>query len=114
MSQKFYEIMLSHMHRFYDKTYGYSKSLRFLKNFKIPMVCRTNTTLLKAVIQKMLFLFYCLIIILEIAILKLIFSIIAYVFVSSIVPKYIRIRLFSQITHPSNVKKYIETHTLFK
>ena len=41
------------------------------------------------------------------------FSIIAYVFVFSIVPIYIGICLFPSITPPSNTKKYYETHRHF-
>lgn len=56
------------IHRFDGKIYGYSKNFRFLKNYKIPLICRTDITLLKTVIQKVSFLFYRLIIIMKISI----------------------------------------------
>src|SRR5450759_4415387 len=61
------------LYSFSSKTYGYSKSFRFLKNYKTPLVCKIDITLLKVIIQKMLFLFYRMIIIMKIANFRLIF-----------------------------------------
>jgi hypothetical protein len=83
---------------------GYSKSFRFLKNYKIPLICEIGITLLKVVIQKMLFQFYHLIIIMKIANFRLFFSTIAYVLVLSIIPWFIGICLFPSINPVSNEK----------
>jgi len=100
------------MHGFYNKTYGYSKSFRFLKNHKISLVCKIDITLLKVVIQEMLFLFYFLIIIIKIIISIQIFPQLPFVCFLDC-SKVCRNILVSFDNPIANAKKYYETYRHF-